>query len=236
MPAKSNLTYTWATTGTPPAAVSFFANGSNAAKNTTATFSKAGSYTFQVTITDAGGHSATSSVTVIVNQALTSITVTPTTATLEGDQTEQFTAACIDQFGNVFGVQPSFTWAIGSGVGSIIAGGLYTAPAGIGSATITATSGAVAGTVQITVNGGVGVTVIVDNSGPNVTIVGAWTASTCMPGYYGSNYLHRWKQRQGHEERAIHTHPAQRGRLPCFRPLAGRIESGQECSHRHHFG
>ena len=41
----------------------FSANGSNAAKNTTATFSKAGSYTFQVTITDAGGLTATSSVT-----------------------------------------------------------------------------------------------------------------------------------------------------------------------------
>ena len=52
---ESNLTYTWATTGTPPAAVTFSANGSNAAKNTTATFTKAGSYTFQVTITDAGG-------------------------------------------------------------------------------------------------------------------------------------------------------------------------------------
>ena len=52
---ESNLTYTWSTTGTPPAAVSFSTNGSNAAKDTTATFSKAGSYTFQVTITDPGG-------------------------------------------------------------------------------------------------------------------------------------------------------------------------------------
>ena len=58
---EANLTYSWATTGTPPAAVSFSANGSNAAKNTTATFSKAGSYTFQVTIADAGGLSTTSS-------------------------------------------------------------------------------------------------------------------------------------------------------------------------------
>ena len=31
--------------------------------------------------------------------------------------------------------------------------------------------------------------VIVDNSSPNVTIVGAWTTSTSVPGYYGSNYL-----------------------------------------------
>src|SRR6185295_6957570 len=32
---EAALTYTWATTGTPPAAVSFSANGTNAAKNTT---------------------------------------------------------------------------------------------------------------------------------------------------------------------------------------------------------
>ena len=69
---ESNLTYTWATTGTPPAAVTFSANGTNGAKNTTATFSQAGSYSFQVTITDAGGLTATSSVNVTVNQTLTS--------------------------------------------------------------------------------------------------------------------------------------------------------------------
>ena len=31
---EPNLTYTWATTGTPPAAVTFSANGTNASKNT----------------------------------------------------------------------------------------------------------------------------------------------------------------------------------------------------------
>ena len=65
------LTYTWTTTGTPPAPVTFSANGTNAAQSVTATFSKAGSYTFQVTVTDPGGYIATSSVTVTVNQTLT---------------------------------------------------------------------------------------------------------------------------------------------------------------------
>ena len=74
---ESNLTYTWSTTGTPPAAVSFSANGSNAAKNTTATFTAAGNYSFQVTITDPGGLTATSSVNVTVNQTLTAIAVSP---------------------------------------------------------------------------------------------------------------------------------------------------------------
>lgn len=52
---EGNLIYTWATTGTPPAAVTFSANGTDAAKNTTATFTKAGTYTLQVTIADSQG-------------------------------------------------------------------------------------------------------------------------------------------------------------------------------------
>ena len=50
---EANLTYTWATIGAPPAPVTFSANGTNAAKNTTATFAKAGTYAFQVTISNA---------------------------------------------------------------------------------------------------------------------------------------------------------------------------------------
>jgi hypothetical protein len=57
---ETSLTYTWATVGTPPAAVSFSANGTNAAKNTTATFTQAGSYTLQATVADASGATVTS--------------------------------------------------------------------------------------------------------------------------------------------------------------------------------
>src|SRR5207253_7840925 len=39
---EANLTYTWATTGTPPAAVTFSANGTNAAKNVVATLDREG--------------------------------------------------------------------------------------------------------------------------------------------------------------------------------------------------
>src|SRR5438309_5039306 len=38
---EAKLTYTWATTGTPPAAVTFSANRTYAAKNVVATFAKA---------------------------------------------------------------------------------------------------------------------------------------------------------------------------------------------------
>ena len=47
---ESSLTYTWSVTGTPPAPVTFSTNGTNAAKTTTATFTKAGTYNFPVTV------------------------------------------------------------------------------------------------------------------------------------------------------------------------------------------
>jgi rhamnogalacturonan endolyase len=80
---EPSLTYAWSLTGTPPAPVTFSANGTNAAKNTVATFTKAATYNFLVTVTDASGLSATSSVTVPVSfGALTdSVDVgSPTTA------------------------------------------------------------------------------------------------------------------------------------------------------------
>ena len=149
---ESNLTYTWVTTGTPPAPVSFNANGTNGSKNTTATFTKAGNYSFQVTITDAGGLSTTSTVNVTVAQTLTAISVSPASATLNENATQQFTATAYDQFGTALSTQPSFTWALAGGVGSVNAYGLYTAPGSTGSASVSATSGTVSGTGAVTVN------------------------------------------------------------------------------------
>jgi len=64
---ETNLAYTWATVGTPPAAVVFGTNGANTSKNTTATFTAAGSYAFLVTITDGLGGTTTSTVNVQVS-------------------------------------------------------------------------------------------------------------------------------------------------------------------------
>ena len=81
---ESNLTYTWSTTGTPPATVTFSANGTNAAKDTIATFSKAGDYSFTVTITNALGYHVNSNVDVTVNQTLTgtNATISPAAMTV----------------------------------------------------------------------------------------------------------------------------------------------------------
>ena len=148
---EANLTYTWATTGTPPAPVTFSVNGTNAAKNTTATFTKAGSYTFQVTIRDQPGLTVTSSVPVTVNQTLTSIVVSPASATVNTSATQQFSATARDQFTTNLVTQPSFGWTV-SGGGSIGGSGLFTAGSSAGGPyTVTATSGGVNGTASVTV-------------------------------------------------------------------------------------
>ncbi len=148
---ESNLSYAWATTGTPPASVSFSANASNAAKNTTATFQKAGSYTFQVTITDGDNMTTTSSVNVTVTQTLTSNPVAPATTSINSGTTQQFTTNGFDQFGLVMLEQPAFSWSLVSGVGSINPSGLYTAPNAAGSANIRASHGSINASAVISV-------------------------------------------------------------------------------------
>src|SRR5207237_9449983 len=109
---EPNLTYNWAVTSQPSGvmAPSFNINGTNAAKNATATFYAAGSYTFQVTSTDTSSLTVTTSASVTVNQTQTSIGVTPPSVTLPNSATQQCTAAALDQFGAAMASQPAFTW------------------------------------------------------------------------------------------------------------------------------
>src|SRR5262249_41679816 len=109
-PQSQALTYAWSTLGTPPAGGAFSANGTGAANNTTASFSQAGTYSFLVTITDTGGLSAASSVTLIVSQLATSLVVSPNSASVPVNGTRQFTATALDQFGAALSMQPSFAW------------------------------------------------------------------------------------------------------------------------------
>jgi hypothetical protein len=157
---EASLTYTWAVTGTPPAAVSFSANGTNAAKNTTVTFARAGSYTFQVSLRNSAGLTATSTVSVTANQTLTSIVVTPALAGVSDGAAQPFTASARDQFGNALSTQPAFTWSLAGGLGAVDGTGLYTAPvSGTGAVTVQAASGTVTGSATVTVTPSATVTV-----------------------------------------------------------------------------
>ncbi len=148
---EASLTYTWTTTGTPPASVSFSANGTNGAKNTTATFTAAGTYSFQVTVKDQGNLTVASAVTLTVNRTLTSIVVTPASTTVSASAAQQFTATARDQFATNLPSQPTFTWTV-SGGGTVSASGLFTAGTSAGGPyALQATSGGITGTATITV-------------------------------------------------------------------------------------
>ena len=148
------LTYTWAATTKPGGSnPTFSVNGTGLSEITTATFNEAGDYTFTVTISD-GTLSTTSSVNVVVEQTLTSVSVSPASVDLAPNATQQFTATALDQFGQAMGTQPAFTWSlVPLSAGSINSTGLYTAPATSGTATVLATTGTIyIGTASVTVS------------------------------------------------------------------------------------
>jgi regulation of enolase protein 1 (concanavalin A-like superfamily) len=150
---ESTLTYSWSVTGVPSGANTpqFSANGTNNAKTTSATFSQAGAYSFLVTITDLGGASTTSSVSVTVNQTVASVLVSPATTTVNVGSTQQFTATAGDQFGKAFNTPPTISWSVFSGGGTISSTGLYTAPSTTGSAIVRASSGGAIASASITI-------------------------------------------------------------------------------------
>ncbi|MGN6370266.1 MAG: LamG-like jellyroll fold domain-containing protein, partial [Phycisphaerae bacterium] len=139
--AESSLTYTWAATG--PAPVSYSDNATNSAKNTTATFSAAGNYSFTVTITNPSvGTTVTSTVLVTVNQTPSGFAVTPLSATVVPSGVLQLAAGTVDQFGNPIGTAASITWSILSGQGTILPSGAFVASASPGTTTIQAADNA----------------------------------------------------------------------------------------------
>jgi hypothetical protein len=177
---QAALTYTWSTTGTPPAPVTFSANGTNAAKNTTATFSRAGNYNLRATIADTQGLSATSALALTVNPTFTSAVVTPAAATVAPNSTQQFLATARDQFGIALATPPTFAWTT-SGGGTIGGTGLFTSAATPGGPfTITATSGARSGSATVTISTVPSVPVYRINAGGGV--VGSFSADQLFSG------------------------------------------------------
>ena len=152
--AANTLTYTWATTGTPPAPVTFSTNGNNSASNVTATFSQAGSYSFLVTITDPAGNSVTSNVGVTVNQVATTLTVSPSSGAVVPNGALQFSDTASDQFGNPYTAAP-VSWTV-SGGGTIDNTGKFTAGSVTGGPfTVTASAGGLNATASVTISSNV---------------------------------------------------------------------------------
>ncbi len=84
---------------------------------------------------------------------LTTITVSPTSASVQTGGTQPFSATGLDQFGQPMNPQPAFIWSA-SGGGSISASGMFTAGSTAGGPfTVSASSGSVNGTASVTVTG-----------------------------------------------------------------------------------
>ena len=153
---EANLTYTWIVTGAPQGAapVRFSANGTNAASTTTATFDQAGAYLFQVTVTDAAGHTVQSGERfVVVEPTASAFVVRPAAPTVANGTTVDIAVDSLDQFGDPmpFG---SGSWHLTTDGPGFVSptSNQYTAPAtGTGPATIWASNGAVTGTATVMV-------------------------------------------------------------------------------------
>ena len=147
---EGKLIYRWTTSGTPPAAVVFSTNGSNAAKNTTATFGKAGSYLLDVNVSDEDGQSVKSSIAVTVNQTLTSLELEPASTTVTPGGTKQFAVLAKDQFADGMPA-PAVIWSVDGG-GTIDSNGLFTASGSkLGQFTVTASTSNLHGAASVTI-------------------------------------------------------------------------------------
>jgi hypothetical protein len=94
-----------------------------------------------------GAATGTATVTLLANPILTSIVLSPNTASVIEGATQQFTARAYDQFGQQIASQPTFTWSASGG--TVSTAGLFTAPISGSSCTVTARSGAATGTATV---------------------------------------------------------------------------------------
>ncbi len=89
--------------------------------------------------------------TASIPPVLTTISVTPSSASVQPNGTQRFSASAIDQFGQPMSPQPTFSWAV-TGGGTIDSTGLFTAGSTTGGPfSVTAMSGGVTGTASVTV-------------------------------------------------------------------------------------
>jgi hypothetical protein len=131
--ADGLLTYAWRVVARPAGArVSFSHNQTNAARQTLATFSRAGVYEIESAVTDADGGRATSTVRVNVVPVPAGVAVTPPYRVVRPGAAQQFTAAALDQFGLPVADAPGVTWSVVGGAGAVTPDGTFTAGAAAG--------------------------------------------------------------------------------------------------------
>ncbi|HEX8698194.1 MAG TPA: hypothetical protein VF815_05115, partial [Myxococcaceae bacterium] len=128
--------------------------------------------TFTNTVRASSGNVSGFATVAVQTGALATIELTPSTATLSINGTQQFTATGKDSAGNTVSITP--TWSVVNGGGSINATGLFTAgtTAGTFAQTVRASSGTISATASVTVNPGPVQTVAVSPASATLQVRG----------------------------------------------------------------
>lgn len=145
---EAALKYTWSVTSGVAGAVTFTANGTNAAKNTNSNFSATGDYILTASVQDVPGLSVTSSIRVRVVQTASSLALSPSSSSLAVNATQGFTATLRDQFNQP--MPGAFTWSA-TGGGTINTSGFFTATTAGGPFSVVASSGSLFANASVTV-------------------------------------------------------------------------------------
>jgi uncharacterized repeat protein (TIGR03803 family) len=145
----AGLKYTWTAIRLPAGAKTptFNVNGTKAAKNIIAHFSKDGGYVLRCEVKNAAGTAVTTDVSVTVSQKATSLKIEPHAAHIAKDATLQYTGTVLDQFGHPMRTAPALTYLVAAGDGSISSTGLFSATSIAGPVTIELEADGLSGTV-----------------------------------------------------------------------------------------
>jgi hypothetical protein len=150
--AEAGFLYTWTMVSGPAGgAVSFSPNGSHAARDATATFTTAGTFSVQVVIASTGGSVVSGPISITAVPTVTSVVVFGPALVGVG-ATVSFNARVEDQFANAMANQPSFSWTASGGM--VSPSGLYTANGSPGSYQVTAAAGGNSGSAAVVVTTG----------------------------------------------------------------------------------
>jgi hypothetical protein len=176
-----SLTHGWRMVS-GPAPVSF---SDPEALATIATFTQEGIYILQLAASDSE-LTATDEVTITVSPppTLTSITLSPASASVHSEGSIQFTAQGLDQNGDPFPILP--TWSV-SGGGTVDQTGLFTVGSTPGGPfTVTAADNSVSGTAQVSVTGQPDTSWVEDSLPTGASPSGLWNWVSSPTPYSGS--------------------------------------------------
>jgi hypothetical protein len=149
----AGMTYSWSLIRAPAGAKTpvFTANGTHAAKQTSVAFSKAGTYHLQCVATDTEGQSVTTSQLITISQVATSLRLSPHALVQHTGTQQQYSGVVLDQFKHALRVQPTLSFSVKSGVGSITSAGLFNAGSQIGHTIIEADTTDMSGVLGTTI-------------------------------------------------------------------------------------